>query len=534
MVANFKMLKKEAALLCILVFSSCLIYLALYKSFYNVDIGEEAGSSSVLFIMTFGKYIYMVAGLFLMGFTVCVFNHMRSYLVGKLFSIYLLFITLVTCLIAVYGSGNRFVNSLNAILLIISNVVFFHLVGRLTLITKRKLFRRSKVIYCLSAALLIGVVAISEKIIRDFHNEMILLDYAITIIVLFINLVGSYKNSTVYSRRQILWLGTGTLVGTVIFIISRFLPMFAVVAISDSPGEPQYAKMQLDNLDFMRIHFPLAILVGIVTATTFLLIKREYISLGDDNDLKLYIGSTGYLLVANTLFRVFLGGGIEEFVVFNMIVILPLFIYGCKSYKQKAAAYDSKMLEVLENERQRLSVFLHDEVLQSLIAVSYTVRSDEEKEKLSEVIGEIRGISQELYPTIVEDLGVDEALKILLDEVRGDYNVDIEYQYTYPAGVLPEKISLTLYRTVKELVNNALKHACCTYMKIAISEKNEGISCVVSDNGKGFRIPEDDELIKAPHMGIYTIKKQIAGLGGSIRILSDTKGSEFQIYIPMR
>lgn len=182
-----------------------------------------------------------------------------------------------------------------------------------------------------------------------------------------------------------------------------------------------------------------------------------------------------------------------------MIVILPLFIYGCKSYKQKAAAYDSKMLEVLENERQRLSIFLHDEVLQNLIAVSYTVRSDEEKEKLSEIIGEIRGISQELYPTIVEDLGVDEALKILLDEVRGDYNVDIEYQYTYPAGVLPEKISLTLYRTVKELVNNAMKHACCTYMKIVISEKNEGISCVVSDNGKGFRNPEDDELIKAPH-----------------------------------
>ena len=156
------------------------------------------------------------------------------------------------------------------------------------------------------------------------------------------------------------------------------------------------------------------------------------------------------------------------------------------------------------------------------------------KERLSMVIGEIRCVSQDLYPTIVEDLGLEQALNIFIEETGVDYNVDIHYRYDYPKGVLPKGISLVLYRTVKELVTNAIKHSHCRNIFITISDATDGMECVVMDDGCGFQIPEKLELLKSPHMGLYTVKKQIGDLNGNIRIISDKSGSKFQIFIPLK
>ena len=92
---------------------------------------------------------------------------------------------------------------------------------------------------------------------------------------------------------------------------------------------------------------------------------------------------------------------------------------------------------------------------------------------------------------------------------------------------------MVVYRIVKELIINAIKHSRCTKIKVEISKVTEGIDCMVSDNGIGFLMPESEKLLKSPHMGLYTIKKQISDMNGKLRIISDKTGSEFQIYIPL-
>lgn len=201
--------------------------------------------------------------------------------------------------------------------------------------------------------------------------------------------------------------------------------------------------------------------------------------------------------------------------------------------KQGEASYDNNLIEVLEEERQRISVLLHDEVLQDLIALSHSIQDGETKERLSAVIGEIRGVSQDLYPTIVEDLGLEQALCIFMDDVGADYNIDLNFQYDFPEGVLPKGLSLILYRAVKELVTNAVKHSSCLHIAVRISDAAGDIECLVSDDGHGFHMPENMELLKSPHMGLYTVKKQIAGINGNMRIISDQSGSKFQILIPL-
>jgi two-component system sensor histidine kinase ComP len=192
------------------------------------------------------------------------------------------------------------------------------------------------------------------------------------------------------------------------------------------------------------------------------------------------------------------------------------------------------MNEMLEEERQRLSIFLHDEILQDLIALSHSIKMEGTEERLSSIIGEIRHISQELYPTIVEDLGLEQSLSLLIDDIGNDYNVGLEYKYHYPQGILPKGISLVIYRTVKELVTNAIKHSKCNQISIIINQIPEGIECIVSDNGIGFQISENEESLKSPHMGLNTVRRQIANSNGNMRIISDKTGSEFHIHIPLR
>lgn len=67
--------------------------------------------------------------------------------------------------------------------------------------------------------------------------------------------------------------------------------------------------------------------------------------------------------------------------------------------------YDDNMIEVLEAERRKLSIYLHDEILQGLIAVLHSANVGDVKEELCTMIADVRNVSQDIYPIIAEDLG---------------------------------------------------------------------------------------------------------------------------------
>lgn len=527
-------IKKELAYFGILIFSVFVIYRFFGRAFSDVQIGEHSKLANV-FLLTVNNYLYMLSGLLLLGFTLYIYMHMKAYMAGKLFTLYLLLITIGICLAAV-NYGNKNVNLYIALLMCVSNIILYYLIGRLTLTATKKIFRRLSAAYLLLVfGMIFGMAYVQRNHLDAFPGKIVMFDYAITIILIFVNLIYGYKGATVYSKQQIKCLINGILSGIVIFVVMQFMPTVAVVGIMGQADDTAaYSRISVENINFIRGILPIAILVGIVVAITYLFIKREYVSMEDDYELRRYMASILYLVAANTCFRLLWIDGVTEFIVLNVIIILPLLVSSCQSYLRKGTVYDSKMVEVLEDERQRLSVFLYDEILQDLISFSYVLKSEQEKERLSAMIGEIRRISQELYPIIVEDLGVDAALEIFLADIKSDYNVEIEYHYTCPGGVLPAKISMVLYRTVKELVMNAMKHSCCRHMEITVGKEEHEIVCIVTDDGKGFQIPENEDLLKSPHMGIYVMKKQIAESGGRIRIISDSTGSEFEIHIPLR
>lgn len=542
-----KIQKKFIIYIGLLIFNIFIIGNTFHVAFSDVMI-SKIHEEVTIFLLTLNTYFYMIVGLMLTGLVAYLIMHLAVHKVGKLFTIYIAMASLCICLIAATNYKYKPMNITLGLLAFLSNLILFYSIGCLTLIYKKKYYRWMMAGYILiticGEAFYLFCVSRNNL---DLYGDIITLDYIITIIVIIVSLLIGYKDSTRYSKQQIKFLTIGLVLGIIIFIIMHSLPMLAVVAVPENnPSvvdyqvknigtyEQEYPIIQVENIRGQHNIYPIMIFTGIVIVMVYILIKREYFIIGNMGELRSYMVSIAYLIVANTLFYFIISIDLGDFITFNTILSVPLLLYSHRVFQKGNHLYDNSMVEILEEERQKLSVFLHDEVLQGLIAMLHSLNAQDISDDLSVLIAEIRNVSQDLYPTIAEDLGVEEALRIFLHEINSDYNVEAEYQYSYPQGVLPKGISLVIYRIIKELVTNAIKHSGCVKIMVTISEAPGGIQCIVFDDGKGFQIPESDKLLKDHHMGLYTIRKQIADLDGKMRIISDTTGSEFSIFIPLR
>lgn len=541
--------KKELIYIGLLLASILIIYSTYYNGLYDLLI-DDVMQKGVL-MLTLSRFSYVAVGVVLLAFTAYLCTHMTSYKVGKVFVAYIASVSAGICLIAITDYRYEEINVVVGLLAVISNYLLFYSVGCLTLIFKKQYYRW--VVAGYSTAIICEIVGfliyseIKNCSLRNLFGKYIIGDYVFTAVFIIISMMNGYKKSTKYSKQQIKLLTAGMVAGILILLVSNFLPTLAVVEVSDQNHQSEmeikynddyvdgqnYSVIQLDNIKVQKDVYPVIVFTGIAIVIIYILIKREYLILDGFENLKCYISSVVYLLLANTAFRFLISNHAGDFFLFNFLLVIPLCFYGHHVLRKECSLYSHNMLEVLEEERQKLSVYLHDEILQSLIAVQHSSDRKDINREVAMLIEDIRNISHNLYPTIAEDLGLEEAVRIFIDEMNIDYNVEIEYQYNYETGILPKGISLVLYRTVKELVTNAIKHSGGNHIYVGIYQVEEGIQCIVSDDGKGFQMPGNDLLLKSPHMGIYTIRKQIEDLRGVMQVTSDISGSKFQIYIPL-
>lgn len=108
----------------------------------------------------------------------------------------------------------------------------------------------------------------------------------------------------------------------------------------------------------------------------------------------------------------------------------------------------------------------------------------------------------------------------------------VSLQQISPIGRYAQQVELSLYRTVQELVNNALKHAQATEIKVVFSEINNQLNVEVSDNGVGF----DATVLNEPNRGIglRNIESRLSVINGTINLdIAKGKGSRFEIKVPI-
>lgn len=220
-----------------------------------------------------------------------------------------------------------------------------------------------------------------------------------------------------------------------------------------------------------------------------------------------------------------------------------------KAAQQGLRGYIGVMTQGLEEERLRLARELHDETLQSLIALNQRIQlarlstqDDRGMEKLEEIqaitestIQDLRRVTRALRPIYLEDLGLVAALEMLTRETQQLLESEIHFQCKGAEQRLPSDVELALYRMVQEALSNVARHAEAEQTWVEISFTNLGVNIEVRDDGRGFIVPESpSSFAPSGHYGLLGLYERAALVGARLDIFSEPgKGTRVSINLPI-
>ena len=212
---------------------------------------------------------------------------------------------------------------------------------------------------------------------------------------------------------------------------------------------------------------------------------------------------------------------------------------------RKLKILSQRRVKVQEEERRHLARELHDEVGQALTAAKINLqaamkesdgakskRIDETAAILERLLGQVRQISLDLRPSMLDDLGLVPALRSLLDQQGRRASVAVHLSAKNMPENLDPEIQTTCFRIAQEAITNVVRHANATRIDVDLGCENGNLRMRVRDNGRGF----DAESAQAQTvgLGLIGIKERAALVGGRAKIISSpNKGTAIEILLPL-
>jgi signal transduction histidine kinase len=201
-----------------------------------------------------------------------------------------------------------------------------------------------------------------------------------------------------------------------------------------------------------------------------------------------------------------------------------------------------QFLETQENVARRFSHELHDELGQALTAVkanlsSMRVSADAARVEdclyvVDEAIQNVREMSQLLRPTVLDDFGLDAALRVLTDNFAVRTGMQVDYKSNLDGRRLTDETETALFRIAQEALTNVARHSGASAVELELRDSGKGIKLKIQDNGKGY-----DASVKRPAsggLGLAGMRTRALGCGGDLKIVtSDGKGVEIQVECPI-
>ena len=217
---------------------------------------------------------------------------------------------------------------------------------------------------------------------------------------------------------------------------------------------------------------------------------------------------------------------------------------------ERLRVLSSHLLTAQERERRRISLELHDELGQSLTVLKLQLRGMKEKlqkdqivlqegcentlQYVDQIIDNVRRLSRDLSPSILEDLGLTAALRWLIQDFAKHSNIDLSFKIPDIDKRFSKDAQIIIYRIFQEALTNIGKHAHATAVTALAEETEKQIELRIEDNGKGFdlnRIESQPSTEKS--LGLMAMDERVRMLGGSLRIETEAGvGTKIHFNIP--
>ncbi|MDT8301350.1 MAG: PAS domain S-box protein [Sedimentisphaerales bacterium] len=204
-----------------------------------------------------------------------------------------------------------------------------------------------------------------------------------------------------------------------------------------------------------------------------------------------------------------------------------------------------------ERERRRIATELHDQIGQSLVfskikldelhqsapSGELTKTLDEICNNIGQIIQDTRSLTFDLSSPILNQFGLEAAVADWLEvQIGAKHGIETEFEDDGRQKPLDDDIRALLFRNVRELLVNVIKHADANKVKVSIQRVNEHIHIDVEDDGKGFNtVKVTSRAAKDTKFGLFSIKERLEQLGGHFQIDSEPgRGSKFSMTTPLK
>jgi PAS domain S-box-containing protein len=211
--------------------------------------------------------------------------------------------------------------------------------------------------------------------------------------------------------------------------------------------------------------------------------------------------------------------------------------------------YFQQATKAQEEERKRISHELHDDTIQSLVVLSRQLDamaddpglSQENRARLEElwrqtdsILQGVRRLSHDLRPAMLDRLGLLPAVEFLASEVTKHSNVATKVNLIGKEHRLPEEVAIALFRITQEALRNVWRHSGATRAEINIEFSRDWARITVSDDGKGFQVPEKmSDLAKQEKLGLAGMQERAQLVGGTLTVQSQPgKGTTVTVEAP--
>ncbi|WP_375241324.1 PAS domain S-box protein, partial [Polaribacter sp.] len=220
-----------------------------------------------------------------------------------------------------------------------------------------------------------------------------------------------------------------------------------------------------------------------------------------------------------------------------------------QEYQKSLKRLTTEITLIEEKQKKEIASNIHDHLSQSLVISKMKIKElkrNKEYEKLikdldfienhiTDALDNSRKITFELSPPVLYQLGIVDALFWLFEYIEKTYEIKSDIYTTLDTVKMDDTKSILLYRSIQEVVNNAVKYSKASFFTLNIDENSNYISFIFKDNGNGF----DTKKLKNNHntngsgFGLFTVKERIENIRGKFNISSEiSNGTTVVFNIP--
>lgn len=198
---------------------------------------------------------------------------------------------------------------------------------------------------------------------------------------------------------------------------------------------------------------------------------------------------------------------------------------------------EESLLEILEEERRRISMELHDNVQNKLILLrdKYSKNNKELFDEIQDILKELRNVTQQLIPKSLQELSLVEYLNIYETSLNQIYNGKFKTDFRTNVSEkrkVPKNIEVNLFNIIREAVSNVIKYAETTpTLLIRYIESEQQLCLIIQDFGDGFDVKE---VTEKETFGLKSIKTRCEKMNATYDIKSrKLYGTKIEILIPI-